>query len=569
MCQYWRQVALGTPSLWSTVAETPPTDSKVWCRAPFWRYYVHRCTDGPLYVDINTRCSVETVALASRYRDRVRKLSITVDSNWDYLKDNNLMALSDPFPNIEHCQIIFTPASATLFNRSASKLISTIFPQSCGSLRCLVLAGSTFVPSDSFPSLTSLKYSFPGYGRGVHDMRFVWTRLLGFLSGCKALVSVGLYGMGVLASEALASTTETIEWAPLLRRVELPNLEELGLHDRCQSRYSHGYLRDGRTYQSRASDMLTDYRISVPRAIYIPRTCRINIGIINHPQDVEKLYAVLLDRGSGTGPSIARVTFQLDSEVETGLKLSVDTANLDSPEPERTHVDLETVYSVPSWEQDPKYRPTISSLPFFARLRELWIDADAHAAFMRVDLASCALNLAELAQLETLVVRRRCARASAAAPLRESDGNPDGPCLQEGGGWEDRPTLATARDLLKSLEPQPQPQAAADPTGDGHDAAGPLACPCPFLATLRVDVIGFDVGLDEADEAGYVRGLAARRGAVGCLISRLLVGVIFRDDFMLRPYVVSQYDAEGQLAGAGNHEADGLAEHWRQSLPHS
>ena len=518
---------LRTPSLWSAVAETPPKDSNFYCRAPFWHYYIHRCISGPLYVDVNACVSEETFALLSQHCNRVRKLSVTGNSK-HVREDDSLLALSIPLPNVEKCQIADAYPARSLTPGSSPATALQILGGSCARLRCLVLWNVTFIPSNTFPSLTSFTFCLHNPPDCHVSSPELWTNLLEFLSRSPALCTIGIFNVADLG----ASPSLNLEWKPLQNQIQLPNLRKLSLQDH---NYWDGFCDRSRRYEPNTT--ISKYRGSFLGAIHIPPTCRLHLGPVYNPSDMLVICNPLPSFGWRI-PTIAHMVSRVDNEAKT---LSVETSDLDTPELEQTHlrVDIDAPWHCPNY-------PSLSSLPIFAKLRELWIELDVYASFIRV---GGFLNLAELGNLETLVICR--VPQSHDDPANDQHYDP----LFSGCRWQTRPTLATARNILQPLQVS------------GPSFSGPASCPCPCLTTLRVDVVWSTSVDGNVDEAGYVHELAASRAAAGCPIFRLLIGIIFREDFPPKPYVVSQYDAEGQLISTGNHEADGLAGHWRNTVP--
>ncbi|KAJ8455141.1 hypothetical protein ONZ51_g12613 [Trametes cubensis] len=101
VCRSWRQIALSTSSLWSTILDTGDPGRPV-----FWSHYAHRCTAGPLFFGILQTPAVETIALLQKERSRVRELYYRYhDLPMRLCKSRLAKLCSSQLPNLIFCTL--------------------------------------------------------------------------------------------------------------------------------------------------------------------------------------------------------------------------------------------------------------------------------------------------------------------------------------------------------------------------------------------------------------------------------------------------------------------------------
>ena len=156
-CHHWREVALASSWLWSTIIETK---DGVFGRPPLCAHYLDRCPTGPLRFLIAPPVSQLILSALKEQRSRTSEFVVVVAD--PYLAT----IMSTPFPALQHC-------SFSHCNSTTPTVM--LFPGRCPKLGTLSLDQVNFVPFAGFPSLTHLHMSYPaGFGGAVYTPRDVF-----------------------------------------------------------------------------------------------------------------------------------------------------------------------------------------------------------------------------------------------------------------------------------------------------------------------------------------------------------------------------------------------------------
>lgn len=140
VCRYWREVAVGTPFLWSTIIDRVAEDS-----TPLFKYYVDRSHSGPLSVSCETNPSDALLHLLQEEGHRVRALAVNCDRHFPEVRFTSLV--STPLPQLVGCAIST--------RRVHIKSYPTPVLSDSIRLRALHLSGHLSHPTGPYPSLVS------------------------------------------------------------------------------------------------------------------------------------------------------------------------------------------------------------------------------------------------------------------------------------------------------------------------------------------------------------------------------------------------------------------------------
>ncbi|PIL24807.1 hypothetical protein GSI_12693 [Ganoderma sinense ZZ0214-1] len=328
VCRWWRQVALATPSLWSTVC-----DPKAPQLAPQHSFHT-RCPGGALTVFCDNHTSDYALSILRMHGDRVRQLYA--------FGSHSLAALQSPdmsLPNLEHCVVQCASVDAPI------PRLPLLAGESVR-LRSLTLHGASFLPSSSFPSLTHLMISKPTRLRS--GVLYAVGDLLDFISGSPLLRELHLYRLA-------HSGVETTMAGPPARAelVRLARLEKLCI---LETQNSNHYPQDPKIIP------LLDALL--PR-VHIPDTCMVRIGQLR-PSDLAKCLGCL-------GPSRRATRMCVESLNDRHYH---QRRSLVLADPERAHYTrLDVSLFGPSEGGYLFYLLLALSLPIFRDVRELYTDS--------------------------------------------------------------------------------------------------------------------------------------------------------------------------------------------------
>ena len=247
VCRWWRQVALSTPSLWSTVR-----DPKVPEVIPQYSFHT-RCPGSALTVFCDNHTSDYTLDVLRTHGDRVTQLYAFGSYSLSALQNRDMSP-----PNLEHCIVQCASVDAP-----TPRL--PLFAGESVRLRSLTLHGVSFLPSLPFPVLTHLMISKPTRTRS--GALYAVGDLLDFISGSPLLHELHLYRLGHSGIETTMAGLST-----QMELIRLAHLEKLCI---LETQHPGRYPHDGK--------LIPLLDALLPR-VHIPDTCAVRIGQLLPPE---------------------------------------------------------------------------------------------------------------------------------------------------------------------------------------------------------------------------------------------------------------------------------------------
>ena len=413
VCRWWREIALGTSSLWTTFTDY---DFDSTSPVPMYTHYLHRSGTTPLVVYL-TRTPSETISNALRSEASRIQEFYAVHVILDTRKAHSLVHLF--LPNIEYCVLSF-------WHDSHPGCTSTIpfFGGRSPRLRTLMLIDPAAMPSNQFPALTHLRLSFILFAIRLR-YGYAFERIVELLSRTPQLRVLELMG---LASSDVAYTEGRTKPTTL----RLQYLEKLIFNEEKPMVPGHAWREHFTTVQWMLSN------------ISIPDSCAISFSWLP-PGPV--------DRYNTTFPKHQSVThLRIRRHRPGAFGISTMVPVLDATNPSTGQSLMLGVYGPVSAQPGPKrekevrelrahLQRTLPAMSMFTAVRKLWIDATMSMIFH-----SSTPFLPSLPGLEMLVIRQ---------------GAPDG-------------ISPRAEDILSALVVQGEDGGAHAGKGDGR---GTVGCP--------------------------------------------------------------------------------------------
>ncbi|KAM5543650.1 hypothetical protein V8D89_002901 [Ganoderma adspersum] len=251
VCRYWRELAIATPMLWTTVGTVSTRDDH---RNSVLFHCSKYLPDSPslgltVHLDLQQSSTAKMVEFMLTHAPNVRELHV-----WDIASIPDVPSFWRSFDasNLEHCTFW---SDDTLQFRNPQPQTNPELPFFNGgaSLRSLCLADFSFhgFPPNAFPALTLLLVSASA------ESRVTMADLFKFLVGCPRLEELYIYGIQRGASLPASTSPPPIS---------LPNLQ-----------YLHYTYRRRRTYGWKEGTDPIDHLLS---STSLPSTCHMYFSVL-------------------------------------------------------------------------------------------------------------------------------------------------------------------------------------------------------------------------------------------------------------------------------------------------
>ncbi|KAI0327393.1 hypothetical protein GY45DRAFT_1133201 [Cubamyces sp. BRFM 1775] len=345
-CLRWRDVVLGTSSLWSTVLQLNKQHDS------FYRNYFDRCLSGPLYVYVERGVNDVLVKLVREHGARIKELYLSCSSYCTggctaFLRESHLSGLERAFLLLHGDR-----------GNTTSPHTEPILANSTH-LRSLLLRATAYLPNASFPRLTVLRLRNLAGGPTLEDF-FAFASELSQLRMLELSSTVSLYTSEVPNTLDAANDSHIT-----LPHLESFNVENFFFTPRIEER------------ETRITGLLHE----LLSRLSFPSTCTLRLGTVAIQNLIGILHQVL-----GPGQSVSHVHLQGEVQYSTehhtsGGGISINALHADADPVDRTNatVVIPGVRGVngkgAAGTVRAAFRHVFASTSSFTGVRNLWIDA--------------------------------------------------------------------------------------------------------------------------------------------------------------------------------------------------